>query len=104
MKPSAVRIQRRKKARRRAENRLMLNDLKNRPCADCGGTFHPACMEFDHRDPTTKVDTVSRIAMSRGTPAILKEIEKCDLVCANCHRMRSVARGLGRNHSVRIRS
>lgn len=47
-------------------------------------------MEFDHRDPTTKLFsvTVAVSASKRSKGAILREIEKCDLVCANCHRLR----------------
>lgn len=46
-------------------------------------------MDFDHRDPATKQYTVSRMVGRAGTDAILVEVAKCDIVCANCHRVRT---------------
>lgn len=66
-----------------------MRDLKNKPCMDCGDWFEPWQMDFDHRDPTTKVKTVGLIKSERD---ILTEIAKCDLVCANCHRDRTYKR------------
>ena len=71
----------------KAERRARVDVLKDRPCHDCGQTFPPECMDFDHRDGTTKADNVSRLLHS--WPALLAEIAKCDLVCANCHRIRT---------------
>lgn len=66
--------------------------LKQRPCMDCGGTFPPYVMDFDHRDGSDKVNNISRL-ISRGNWARIEaEIAKCDLVCSNCHRIRSYAR------------
>ena len=51
------------------------------------GEDHWACLEFHHRDPKEKDMHVSYLR--RGTYSkkrILKEIEKCDVMCANCHR------------------
>jgi hypothetical protein len=49
-------------------------------------------MEFDHRSPTEKTGLVSGL-MSSSCNRIMKEIEKCDLVCSNCHQYRTYARG-----------
>lgn len=80
--------------------------LKNVPCSDCGGRFHPACMDFDHRPETTKVREVSQI---HTLAAVQLEARKCDIVCANCHRLRTFNRGRGskkaqyrREHSARL--
>jgi hypothetical protein len=54
---------------------------------DCGGRFPACAMDFDHRDPTTKVAKVMN-HRNRVAP-VLREIAKCDLVCANCHRIRT---------------
>ena len=59
---------------------------KNVPCADCGGWFPPECMDFDHRDPSTKRCAVSQAKSER---ALMHEMAKCEVVCANCHRIRS---------------
>ena len=49
-------------------------------------------MDFDHRDATTKTFIVSDIVNHSGMKAILEEIAKCDLVCSNCHRIRTFSR------------
>ena len=55
-------------------------------CKQCHGTFHPAIFEFHHRDPTTKDADPSKL-FNRSWERILEEIDKCDLLCANCHRL-----------------
>ena len=73
----------------------MVNSLKDRPCEDCGGTFHPWQMDFDHREPETKLGNVGDMLSDKcSMEAILAEIEKCDLVCACCHRHRTHLRNL----------
>jgi hypothetical protein len=74
-----------------AEKLQLVRDLKSHPCQDCGGRFAPVAMDWDHRDPKTKWHNVSFLA---GGPEFTKadvvaEIAKCDLVCANCHRVRT---------------
>lgn len=70
-----------------AKRRKVINRLKDKPCMDCGGTFPLVCMQFDHRDPSAKLDKISNLV---GTLRIaLAEIEKCDVVCANCHAIRT---------------
>jgi hypothetical protein len=68
----------------------VLNDLKAVPCMDCGGNFPVICMDFDHRDPKHKVLAVSGMR-GRGwsLERIREEIAKCDVVCSNCHRIRT---------------
>ena len=68
--------------------RAVLNQLKAAPCIDCGGVFPPCCMDYDHRDPKTKKFQVGSGIMY-GLDSLLEEIAKCDLVCANCHRIRT---------------
>ena len=68
-------------------------ELKSKtPCADCGGRFHHAAMEWDHLPGRKKLSDVSSL-VSRHNPAlILAEIAKCELVRANCHAVRSFER------------
>ena len=50
-------------------------------------------MELDHRDGTIKEAAVANLVSKGCTDArLLEEIEKCDVVCANCHRMRTYRR------------
>ena len=58
--------------------------------ASCEDSFPIVCMDFDHRPGETKVRSVSSL-VHQGKPWIVvkREIDKCDLVCANCHRIRT---------------
>lgn len=72
----------------RASYRAWLDEIKNRPCADCGLEYPSVVMDFDHRDPKAKRFNISD-ATYRPRAIVLLEIEKCDIVCANCHRLRT---------------
>jgi hypothetical protein len=64
------------------------------PCADCGQRFPPVVMDFDHRDGETKSGTISTKIGIWGWARILAEIAKCDIICANCHRIRTARRAV----------
>lgn len=84
------RIRERASRLRRAEKLRLLQYLFGAECIDCGER-NPLLLEFDHlRDKTMEVAEMA----NRGLPwsVILAEIEKCDVVCANCHRMRTYER------------
>lgn len=66
-----------------------VHNLKNNPCMDCGGRFHPVCMDFDHRDPIIKTRNIASMVGRCSLDTIKTEIAKCDLVCSNCHRLRT---------------
>lgn len=56
-------------------------------CYYCGGVYHPAAYDFHHRNPETKVDTISNFLRGKQSLAdVWKELDKCDLVCSNCHK------------------
>ena len=63
-------------------------------CVDCGYETVPAALEFHHRDPSTKEFGVGNWHGSRER--LLREANKCDLLCANCHRLRHAALDFGR--------
>lgn len=67
--------------------------FKRRPCDDCGVQHPPYVMQFDHRDGETKKFNLSA-AGRRSKAQILEEIAKCDVVCANCHAVRTFERML----------
>lgn len=71
-----------------------LNDYKSQSgCADCGET-DPDVLDFDHLgNKTDNVSTMVRRGLS--VEIIQKEIEKCEVVCANDHRRRTKARRSG---------
>lgn len=69
--------------------RDFVTSLKTGPCTDCGQKFAPYVMQFDHRGG--KAYTVSRMR-NHSQENILEEVAKCDLVCANCHAIRTYMR------------
>ncbi len=73
---------------------------KNRPCADCLGWFDPVQMDFDHVTGTKKGNLSQMSAQS--VKAIMSEIAKCEVVCANCHRLRTLKRGEYRYYATTI--
>lgn len=72
---------------RRLVNKLKAIEYKGGKCVDCHGTFHPAVYEFHHLDPTFKDKDPSKV-MTLKWEKIVAEIDKCVLLCANCHRIR----------------
>jgi len=68
------------------------------PCVDCGLVLPVYVMHWDHLPGYEKIDEISSMVASRKRSAVLEEIKKCELVCANCHVMRTVARAT-RNQS-----
>jgi len=74
-----------------AIKREYVNDLKsNTPCKDCDNTFPSYVMQFDHRDASIKKAAVALLVQQTcSLETLQKEIEKCDLVCANCHAVRT---------------
>jgi hypothetical protein len=79
--------------RRLANNRKLVYDyLKNHPCVDCGQD-NIIVLEFDHvrGEKTQSISTM--VARHRPESEILEEIEKCDVRCANCHRIVTAQRG-----------
>lgn len=60
--------------------------LSSKSCMDCG-ISDVRVLEFDHRGD--KEYNVSHLINMGRETAAYKEIEKCDIVCANCHRIRT---------------
>jgi predicted HNH restriction endonuclease len=56
-------------------------------CTDCGGEFHPAVYDFHHTDPNTKEGHIKDF-IKLGLKGARSELDKCVLLCANCHRTR----------------
>src|SRR3954451_5796997 len=80
-----------------AGTREMLREWRDVPCADCGQRFEPHQMDFDHRDPAAKsFNLLAGRAALKSTAQLRAEAEKCDVVCANCHALRTASRWVGR--------
>jgi hypothetical protein len=70
------------------------------PCVDCGER-DPLVLEFDHLGE--KSFNISKGLRDHSWQAVLDEIDKCDVVCANCHRRRTALRaGFARGGSSMV--
>ena len=60
---------------------------------DCGNEFHYVVMDADHRDPDDRLFSLSRPPRDTTIDQFLTELSKCDIICSNCHRMRTFRNG-----------
>lgn len=72
------------------EKREFLIKVKDVPCADCKVKYPFYVMDFDHQNVKDKVQEVSYMfTRNWSLDKIRLEVEKCEVVCANCHRIRT---------------
>lgn len=69
---------------RRMRNKAKAIAYLGGKCVRCGYDKHPAALAFHHRDPFQKEFTIGSVA-NRAWNVIVLELDKCDLLCANCH-------------------
>lgn len=70
--------------------RKIFEYLEKHPCVKCGES-DPIVLEFDHRDRSDKIGNISNLITDSSWERIEIEIQKCDVLCANCHRRKSAA-------------
>ena len=76
----------------RKELHLLVTEIKEAtPCSDCGKSFPGYVMDFDHIKGE-KIANVSVLVNQCARQKLIKEIKKCEVVCSNCHRIRTFAR------------
>lgn len=63
--------------------------IKANPCMDCGNCFHFSAMDFDHVRGEKRWNVSQMVLRGMSIRAIDREIAKCELVCSNCHRVRT---------------
>lgn len=73
---------------RAQENKLKAIEYKGGCCSDCGGVFDPCVYDFHHEDVSTKEKNPSAFLGRSSFENALSELDKCVLLCANCHRLR----------------
>lgn len=97
--PEAVKLARRKyyhshkateltriKARQTANKQWIIALRQTLSCSSCGES-HPATLDFHHTDPTEKESSIAKaVRYGWSKHRIMKEIEKCIVLCSNCHR------------------
>src|SRR3989344_6315332 len=70
--------------------RSFLNKIKGKPCADCGKQYPFYVMDLDHKNYKTKINDVAYMVTRNWSLEKIKiEVAKCEVVCANCHRIRT---------------
>lgn len=87
---SERKAEKQKKATERARKiKEFLAEYKlKKGCKDCGYNQHHSALEFDHIEGEKSLN----ISFAKSISQALKEIEKCEVVCSNCHRVRTYNR------------
>lgn len=79
----------------------LIDDAKSRPCADCGDAFPHYVLTFDHRDGSSHIGrksndgrpySMKQHLLRIGKEKQIEELNKCDVVCYNCHAVRTYKR------------
>lgn len=77
----------------RAEIQNFIRNMKEaNPCVDCGISYPYYVMDFDHVGDAPKIKDINFLASTGRVGALKKEVVKCEVVCANCHRKRTHSR------------
>lgn len=82
------RVNKRRKEKIKENREKLLEYFKKHHCVKCGEN-NPIVLDFDHRDEKEKKYGISSMIDSYNWSTILTEIKKCDVLCANCHRIRT---------------
>lgn len=72
-------------ATQKNSNMAVVEEAKKCGCLKCGEK-RSYVLDFHHRDNSQKVDTINHMLKSASLKTIQTELEKCDVLCANCHR------------------
>lgn len=85
-----------KSKKHRQEVSEVLRELQaykeDRGCKDCRKSFPHYVLEFDHLPRFKKIDIVYRVLKNYGADMAWREVAKCEVVCSNCHKLRTYAR------------
>lgn len=82
-----------KRKNRAALIRELVSEYKiEKGCKDCGYNSFPEALDFDHVIGTKCFNIGEAIAGTYSLEKLLEEINKCEIVCSNCHRVRTKRR------------
>lgn len=90
-------------SKRRKKIKLMAVGYLGGKCMRCGYFKYPELLEFHHRDPAQKKFDISKKGHCRSWERVKAEIEKCNLLCANCHREEHVEERLAKEKEVQLK-
>lgn len=68
--------------------KLLAIEYKGGVCHDCGESYHPAVYDFHHLNPSEKDFSIGRRKSLKFSQELKDELDKCVLLCSNCHRVR----------------
>jgi len=72
-------------AKRRETLKQQFCKLKGNECEQCGYSAYPETLIFHHKDPSKKDFSIAS-GYTKSLYTVLKELDKCSLLCHNCHR------------------
>ncbi len=78
--------------KRRQLARELIYMVKSVPCTDCGIEYPPFVMDLDHVRGLKFKDVSSMVDNTMSQKSIMAEVAKCEVVCSNCHRIRTHTR------------
>jgi hypothetical protein len=67
----------------------IINKFKNNACVICKNKYELCNMQVDHIDPSTKLYDVCQLK-NHKTETLILELAKCQVICAMCHRLKSI--------------
>lgn len=79
-------------SKRRKKIKLLAIEYKGGKCQICGYCRYQGALELHHRDPAVKSFAIGDKGYTRSWEKVKRELDKCSLLCANCHR--EVAAGI----------
>jgi len=77
---------------RRNKKKQIAVEMLGGKCFDCKKEYPPEVFDFDHCSGE-KVEEIATLIRDKPWTEVLEELKKCELVCSNCHRVRTVRRG-----------
>ena len=77
---------------RKLDIRTFVIKAKDTPCKDCNIKYPYYVMDFDYVRGKKDFELARAASHYRSLDTIQKEIDKCDVVCSNCHRIRTFTR------------
>lgn len=72
--------------KRREKVKQMAVEYKGGKCEICGYNKYAGALDFHHKDPSKKDFGIAHDGHTKSWEKVKKELDKCMLVCANCHR------------------
>jgi hypothetical protein len=85
----------------RERNKAYVDGIKSiTPCTDCGVVYPPYVMQFDHVGGDKRGAVANLVREGVSIETLQDEIDKCELVCGNCHAERTHARKIDAEESL----